>query len=304
MNGAAGCSSPEDQRRLTWAAGLTAGILVLEAAGGILSHSLALLSDAGHMMVDLLALLLSLLAVRFACRPATDRKTFGYHRLEILAALLNGSLLVVLSLYLFYEAVRRLIHPQVVDTRLMLGVAGVGLLANLIGIALLSPSRRNLTVRSALLHILGDAFSSVGVILGGLVMQATGWYRADPLLSLLIGGVILWGAFRLMREACDVLLEATPAGLALPEVSRAIASVSEVVGIHDLHVWSLTTGRPALSGHVVVRGGVSLADTDHILNRIKSVLEARFGICHTTIQLESEAYEEVGEVHGAGEEVG
>jgi len=304
MNDAAESSSRTDQKRLTWAAGLTAGILILEVAGGVLSHSLALLSDAGHMMVDLLALLLSLFAMRFACRPATDRKTFGYYRLEILAALLNGSVLVILSLYLFYEAVRRLIRPQIVDTRLMLGVAGVGLLANLIGIALLSPSRGNLTVRSALLHILGDAFSSVGVILGGVAMQATGWYRADPLLSLIIGVVILGGAFRLMREACDILLEAAPAGIALPEVSRAIASVSEVVGIHDLHVWSLTIGRPALSGHVVVRGDGSLVNTDHILNRIKSVLEERFGICHTTIQLESEAYEEVGEIHGSGEEPG
>lgn len=303
MNGAAGNSSRADQRRLLWAAGLTAGILILEAAGGVLSHSLALLSDAGHMMVDLLALLLSLFAIRFACRPATDRKTFGYYRLEILAALLNGWVLVVLSLYLFYAAVRRLIRPPLVDTRLMLGVAGVGLVANLVGIALLSPSRKNLTVRSALLHILGDAFSSVGVILGGLTMQGTGWYRADPLLSLVIGGVILWGALRVMREACDILLEAAPAGIALSEVSRAIASVGDVVEIHDLHVWCLTIGRPALSGHVVVRD-VSLANTDHILNRIKSVLEERFGICHTTIQLESEAYEEVGEIHGAGEEPG
>jgi cobalt-zinc-cadmium efflux system protein len=186
----------------------------------------------------------------------------------------------------------------------MLGVAGVGLLANLIGIALLSPSRGNLTVRSALLHILGDAFSSVGVILGGLAMQTTGWYRADPLLSVLIGVVILGGAFRLMREACDILLEAAPAGIALSEVSRAIASVREVVGIHDLHVWSLTIGRPALSGHVVVRGDVSLVNTDHILNRIKAILDERFGICHTTIQLESEAYEEVGEVHCAAEKPG
>ena len=289
-----------DRKRLLWAVGLTAVILIVEAVGGYLSHSLSLLSDSGHMMTDLLALLLSLFAVTFASRPATDRKTYGYYRLEILTALLNGSLLVLLSLYLFYESVRRLIRPEEVATTLMLGVAVVGLLANLAGIALLSGSRRNLNVRGAMLHVLGDAFSSLGVIAGALAMKATGWYRADPLISLFISAVILWGAVRLMREACDILLEATPAGMALPDLTRAIQSVEGVVGLHDLHVWSITCGMPALSGHVVVEDGF-LSDSDHILNRIKNVLEERFGICHTTLQLESERYVEVGEVHPPGE---
>ena len=296
MNGALGGCTELDRSRLRWAVGLTASILLLEAAGGVLARSLALLSDSGHMMTDLLALLLCLFAVSVAARPATDRKTYGYYRLEILTALVNGSLLVVLSLYLFYEAVHRLMRPRPVETGLMLAIALVGLLANLIGIAILSPSRQNLNMRAALLHVLGDAFSSVGVILGGLVMKLTGWYRVDPLISLVIGGVILWGALRLMKEACDILLEGAPIGLGLAEVSRAIASVEGVVEIHDLHVWSITTGMPALSGHVVVRDS-SLANTDQVLNRIKTMLEDRFGICHTTVQVESERYVEVGEIH-------
>jgi len=296
MRRAADCDSRRDRRRLRWCVGLTASILVLEAVGGLLADSLALLSDSGHMMTDLLALLLSLFAMNFAARPPTDRKTYGYYRLEILAALFNGTLLAVLSLYLFYEAFRRFVHPRPVATGIMLAVAAVGLLANLAGIAVLSPSRRNLNVRGALLHIMGDAFSSVGVILGGVVMRVTGWYRADPLISILIGVVILWGALRLMKEAGDILLEGAPSGFALREIARAIEGVEGVAGLHDLHVWSITTGMPSLSGHVVVRDAF-LRDSDAMLNRIKEVLEDRFGICHTTLQVESERYEEVGEIH-------
>lgn len=296
MNHAADSDSRRDRSRLRWCVGLTASILVLEAAGGFVAHSLALLSDSGHMMTDLLALLLSLFAINFAARPATDSKTYGYYRLEILVALFNGTLLAVLSLYLFYEAFRRFLSPRPVATGIMLSVAVVGLLANLAGIALLSPSRRNLNVRGALLHVMGDAFSSVGVILGAVVMRLTGWYRADPLISMLIGVVILYGALRLMKEACDILLEAAPAGVALPEIARAIGSVEGVVGLHDLHVWSITTGMPALSGHVVVKDAF-LGDSDAMLNRVKGVLEGRFGICHTTLQVESERYEELGEIH-------
>jgi cobalt-zinc-cadmium efflux system protein len=271
-------------------------ILVVEALGGYFSHSLSLLSDSGHMMTDLLALLLSLFAMTVASRPATDRKTYGFYRLEILTALVNGTILVLISLYLVYEAVRRMLHPEMVATSLMLSVAVVGLIANLVGIALLSGSRRNLNVRAALLHVLGDALSSLGVIGAALIMKFTLWYQADGLISLIISGVILWGAVRLMREACDILLEATPRGVALTELSRAIRSVEGVVDLHDLHVWSITSGMPALSGHVVVKD-TFLADSDHLLNRVKRVLEERFGICHTTLQLESERYEEVGEVH-------
>ncbi len=291
-----GTPGDRDRARLRWCVGLTGTILVVEAVGGYLAGSLALLSDAGHMMTDLLALLLSLFAMSFAARPATHSKTYGYYRMEILTALFNGTLLAVLSLYLFYEAFRRLLHPHPVATGLLLGVAVVGLLANLAGIALLSPGRKNLNIRGALLHVLGDAFSSLGVIAGGLVMRATGWYRADPLISLLIGLVILYGALRLVKEALDILLEAAPSHVAFGEIARTLEAVEGVAGIHDLHVWSITTGMPALSGHVVVEDRF-LSDSDGMLNRIKKVLEERFGIVHTTLQMESKRYEEVGEIH-------
>ncbi len=287
-----------DRRRLLAAAMLTAVILVVEAVGGYVSHSLALLSDAGHMLTDLLALLLSLFGVTVALRPATDQKTYGYLRLEILTALINGTLLVVISLYLIFQAIRRMFRPEAVDASLMLKVAIVGLIANLVGIALLSPSRRNLNVRGALLHMMGDALSSVGVIAGALVIRWTGWTPADGVISLVIGAVILWGAARLMRDASHILLEGVPPGVALADLQRAIQSVEGVVAIHDLHVWCITSGMPALSGHVVAQDRV-LEDSDALLNRIKRVLEESFGICHTTLQLESERYQEVGEIHPA-----
>jgi cobalt-zinc-cadmium efflux system protein len=293
---AGACEPERDRSPLRWCVGITGSILILEAVGGYLAGSLALLSDAGHMMTDLLALLLSLFAIGFASRPSTCSKTYGYYRMEILAALFNGTLLALLSLYLFYEAIKRLVSPRPVATGLMLTVAVVGLLANLAGIALLSPARKSLNIRGALLHLLGDAFSSVGVIAGAVVMRFTGWFRADPLISLLIGVVILWGAVRLIQEALDILLEGAPSGIAFQEIDRAIASLEGVVGIHDLHVWSITSGMPALSGHVVIRDA-ELADSDQMLNRIKRMLEERFGICHTTLQMESEHYQEVGDVH-------
>ena len=283
------------RRRLLAAAVLTGIILVVEAVGGYVSHSLALLSDAGHMMTDLLALLLSLFGVTLALRPATDRKTYGYLRLEILTALINGALLVVIAVYLIVQALRRLYRPEAVDAHLMLSVALVGFIANLAGIALLSPSRRNLNVRAALLHMMGDALSSLGVVAGALVIRWTGWMRADGVISLAIGGVILWGAARLMREASDILLEGAPPGVVVAELARAIQSVEGVVAIHDLHVWSITSGMPSLSGHVVVQDRF-LRDSDELLNRIKRVLEERFSICHTTLQLESERYQEVGDM--------
>ena len=292
-----GCASEKDRRRLIWTLALTGTILVVEAVGGVLSHSLSLLSDAGHMMTDLLAMLLSLFALSMAARPATHHKTYGYHRLEILTALVNGTLLVLVSLYLVYEAIRRLVRPEPVAAQLMLGVAIVGLAANLAGLALLSGSRQNLNVRAALLHVLGDALSSVGVILGAALIAWTGWYRIDALISIVIGGVILYGAVRLMKEACDILLEAAPSGMILGELTRVIRSVEGVVDLHDLHVWSITSGMPALSGHLVVQDRF-LSESDELLNRIKQVLEERFGICHTTLQLESERYVEVGVVHG------
>ena len=275
---------------------LTAGIMIVEVAGGIWANSLSLLSDAGHMLTDVLALGMALFAVTVSCRPATTSKTYGYHRVEILSALTNGVILVVISLAIFYEAYQRFLHPQEVNGGLVLAVAAIGLIANLTGMWILSKARGSLNVRSAWLHVTGDALSSAGVLAGGVVIAATSWYRIDALLSFVIGFVILAGAYNIIRETVDILLEATPKGIRLQEVCRAIESVRGIVGVHDLHVWSITSGLTALSGHVTL-DSTTLARSDEALNRIKEMLRERFQIEHTTIQVESETYTEVGEVH-------
>jgi cobalt-zinc-cadmium efflux system protein len=275
---------------------LTGTVLVVEAVGGILSGSLALISDAGHMLTDLLALVLSLMAVRFAALPATPAKTWGYHRLEILTALLNGALLLGLSSWLLYRAFRRLLDPVPVEGPLMIGVALAGLLANLVSVAVLSRAGHSLNLKAARMHVIGDALSSLGVVIAGLVIALTGWHRIDPVVAAAIALVIIAGALRLVREAVDVLLEATPAGIDLDAVGGAIGAIPGVVEVHDLHVWSITTGLHALSGHVRVAER-DRADPDQVLDRIKRSLRDRFGIVHTTIQIESETYQELGEVH-------
>jgi cobalt-zinc-cadmium efflux system protein len=284
------------RRGLSVTIGLTSIIMIVEVLGGWWANSLALLSDAGHMLTDVLALGMSLFAVTMACRPATTRKTYGYHRIEILAALTNGVILAVISLGISYQAYRRLVHPQPVEGGLVLKVAAVGLAANLIGIWLLSRSQGGLNVRSARLHVAGDALSSVGVLVAGIVIALKGWYRIDALISLGIGVIIIAGAFHLLRETVDILLESAPMGMELMEVCRAIESIKGIKQCHDLHIWSITSGMTALSGHVIL-DPVAFAESDEILNKIKEMLNRRFKIEHTTIQVESESYTEVGEVH-------
>jgi cobalt-zinc-cadmium efflux system protein len=284
------------RRQLVLVLWLTGSVLVLEVAGGLLAGSLALLSDAGHMLTDLLALVLCLMAVGFASLPATARKTYGYHRLEILSALVNGAVLLLISGVLLVKAVGRFLDPRPIQGGLMTGIALVGLLANLLALAILSRGHRSLNIRGARMHLIGDALSSFGVVLAGAAIALTGWYRLDPIVAGVIAVVIVVGAFRLVREAVDVLLEATPAGLGLDEVSAAIATVPGVIEVHDLHVWSITTGLPALSGHVRVDGDTR-ATSDEMLNRIKQTVRDRFGIVHTTIQIESRVYQELGDVH-------
>ena len=283
-------------RALVSVIALTATFMLVEAAGGILSGSLALLSDAGHMLTDLLALVLSLMAVRFASLPATPGRSYGYHRVEILSALFNGSLLILLSGVLLYNAARRLTHPVAIDGGIMLGVAAVGLLANLVAIALLARCESNLNVRGARMHLIGDALSSFGVVLAAVVINLTGWTPIDPILGGVIAVVIVVGAFRLVREAVDVLLESAPAGIDPDQVSRAILTVPGVLEVHDLHIWSITTGLPALSGHVRVRAAEANGG-DQMLDLIKRTLRDRFGIVHTTIQMETPDYRDLGDIH-------
>ena len=276
--------------------GLTVVILLLEVAGGAMANSLSLLSDAGHMLTDALALGMALFAVTVACRPATARKTYGYYRVEILTALSNGVVLAVIALVIFYEAYRRFYAPQPVNGPVVLVVATIGLAANLAGMWMLSRASHNLNVRAARMHVMSDALSSGGVLVAGAVIMLTSWYRIDSLLSFVIGVVILTGAYRILRETVDILLESTPTDLALEDVSRAIEGIEGIEGVHDLHIWSITSGMTALSGHVIL-DSVAMANSDDLLNCIKEMLRKRFKIEHTTIQVESESYAEVGEVH-------
>jgi cobalt-zinc-cadmium efflux system protein len=286
-----------DRTSLAWTMVLTIGVMIVEAAGGVLSNSLALLADAGHMFTDVLALGLAMFAITFAARAAPDRVSFGYYRIEILSALANGVLLVLISLGIFYESYQRFWDPPEVSGGTVLIVALIGLVANLAGLHILrGASRRCLNVRGAVMHVLGDALSSGAVVVSGLVILLTGWRRIDSILSVAISFVIIVGAVRLVRESVDVLLEASPSGIELKTVTSDIRGIPGVRQVHDLHIWSITSGMPALSGHVVL-DATTLSHSDSILNSIKALLKERYQIHHTTIQIESEAYREIGEVH-------
>jgi cobalt-zinc-cadmium efflux system protein len=274
---------------------VTTAILLAEVVGGLLSHSLSLLSDAGHMLSDLVAQGLSLAAIVIATRPADARRTYGWYRIEILAALTNGLTLLVLALWIMWQAAHRVAAPVEVHTGLMLKVATVGFVANLFSAWLLH-GLSSLNMRSAYLHLLLDSLSSAAVIIGGAIMHfARGAYVADPIISILIGLFVLYSAFRLIREAVDVLLEAVPREIDLAGVTHAIDHVDGVAGVHDLHIWTITSGLHALSAHIVVHADERSAQ-DQLLNRVKEMLLREFSIAHTTLQLESEDYEHVGHV--------
>ena len=272
--------------RLAAALGLTLAVLVIEVAGALLSGSLALLADAGHMLTDAGGLALALFAIWIAARPPTPEKTYGYYRAEILAALVNGAALLVVAGGILVEAYRRLLAPPDVLAAPMLAVAAVGLVANL-GCAWLlrADAGASLNVRGAYLHVLGDALSSVAVLAAGLVLLATGWALADPLASVAIALVLVPRTWALLRQAVNILLEGTPAHLDLAEIEAAIREVPGVRRVHDLHVWTLTSAREAMSAHVVVD---DVGESERLLDALHAVLHARFGIDHTTIQLETE----------------
>jgi cobalt-zinc-cadmium efflux system protein len=291
-----GCSRLRDRRSLLIAAGLAGSILLLEVAGGLWSGSLALLADAGHVLTDLLAMLMAYTALVLASRPPDTRRTFGYHRFEILSALTNGLLLLFMAAVILWEAIQRLRDPVAVASGAMLVVAVVGLVANLAGVLVLSRASGSLNMRGALWHLVGDTLSSVGVILAAVAIRFTGLDVLDPALSVVIAAVIVYGAVRLIREAADILLESAPSGLDRDAVAAAIRNLDGVLAVHDLHIWSITTGMPALSGHVIVPVE-DCSGSDEILTRIKVLLEERFSIHHTTIQVESESFQEIGVLH-------
>jgi cobalt-zinc-cadmium efflux system protein len=270
-----------------WAAlGLTGTFLLVEAAVGLLTGSLALLADAAHMLVDTAGLALSLLAVWFAGRPATLEKTYGYYRAEILAALVNGVVLCVLAIAILATAYERLWSPPPVPGMPVLAVAVLGLGVNLAGAAILhAGARESLNVRSAYLELWGDALSSLAVIAAGAIMVWTGWHLADPLASAAVALVILPRTWVLLSHAVNILMEGTPAHLDVAQIEAEMCQVRGVRRVHDLHVWTLTSGRDALSAHVVVAPD---AAGDVTLDALHVLLHARFGIDHTTIQLETE----------------
>jgi cobalt-zinc-cadmium efflux system protein len=290
---ATGARAPAEQRaherqRLAWTLGTTLIILVAEVIGGFVSHSLALLSDAGHMFSDVVAQGLSLAAMYLAARPADARRTYGWHRLEILAALLNGLTLFALAAGILWSGALRLRAPVEVHTGIMMLVAGVGLLANVIGAWLLHDAQ-TLNARSAYLHLLLDLLSSVAVLIAGAVMYfARGWFWLDPLLSMLIALFILYSAYRLMKEAVDVLLETVPRNIDLAGVCNAVGGLDGVLAVHDLHIWTITSGLYALSAHIVV---AEKQPPDDLIRRVNELLRRDFAIGHTTLQLESSEYD-------------
>ncbi len=276
-------------RRLNLALAMTAGILVIEVIGGILTRSLALLSDAGHVLADLFALGISAYALRLSRVPPDRARTFGYHRAEVFAALVNGIGLLAISVAIVIAAVRRFASPVPIESLPMSVVAAVGLAANLGIVALLRKHwKGNLNTQSALMHVVGDLLASVAVLGGGLLMWVTGWYIVDPLLGLLITAVIARGAVRLLGESIHILLEGTPRSIELGAVENAICEIPGVTGVHDLHVWSLCSDFCALSAHVLV-AEESTAKTRIIVGEVGRMLEDRFRIVHATIQPECEA---------------
>jgi cobalt-zinc-cadmium efflux system protein len=275
----------ETRRRLMLALAITAIVMVVELVGGWLAGSLALLADAAHMLADVAALGLALVAAWIAQRPATPERSFGFLRLEILAALINGAVLFAIAIGIGVEAWQRLRVPPAVNGPLLLAVAAIGFVANLAAVLILHRGHQHsLNQKGAYLHVLGDLLGSVGALIAGVVVIAFGWILADPLISVLIGALVLVSAWRLVKESSDVLLEAAPRHIALSDVHDRIASVPGVESVHDLHLWTVTSGVVAMSGHLVVKDP---AANQPVLEAVQDRMRA-LGIAHVTVQVEKE----------------
>lgn len=284
-----------DRRALRWALGLTALFCVVEFVGGWLSNSLALLSDAVHMLTDVASLTLGLFALWVAHRPPSANKTFGYHRAEILAALANGVALCLAVVFIVREAIDRLGTEHRVDTTGMLVIAGIGVAVNLLCARLLAPrAGSSLNVRAAFLHVVADLLGSLGTIVAAVVIVCTGWFAADAVAGIVIAALVLVSAWRLVRESLDILMEAVPSHIDLDRLRGEMEQVAGTCRVHDLHVWTLTTGQYALAAHAVIDAS---ADGDAILEEMRALLARRFAIQHVTIQLEGERPCEPESVH-------
>lgn len=279
-----------NKKGLQIALGITSFIMLLEFVGGLLTNSLALLSDSGHMLSDAASLLLSLVAIHFAIRPASARKTYGYYRFEILAALANGVTLLLLSLWIIVEAVQRFFAPPEVASGTMIWIAMIGLLSNLASAWFMMRNgdiEENLNVRSAYLHVLGDALGSVGAIIAGIFMYFFGWYIADPIASLIVAIIILKSAWGVVHHSVHVLMEGAPHTLQVSEVEQTLRQMEGVKDVHDLHIWTITSGKDSLSCHLLIGEDV---DSQTILQKAIHLLEKKFHIKHTTIQIETKDF--------------
>jgi cobalt-zinc-cadmium efflux system protein len=271
---------------LRWSLLVTSAFVIFEVLAGIRAHSLALISDAGHNFTDALALGLAWLGFYLQSKPADEIKTFGYHRAGVLSAFVNALTLVALSVWIFYESVARLTHPQFVNETVMMAVAGLGLVMNGgIMLALKRASHGDVNIRGAFIHMLGDALGSVAIIAGALAIHYTGWRQVDPILSILIALLIVWTAWDIIRESLNILLEGLPRGIRLGDVTSAMKATAGVLDVHDLHIWSLGSSAHALSCHVLIED-VPPSASDVILRRLNGVLEEKFHIAHTTVQFE------------------
>jgi len=278
----------ENKRRLAVTLALAAAYMVAEVVGGLWTNSLALLADAGHMLSDVAALGLSLFALWIAERPPNARRTYGYYRMEILAALVNGAALVAVAVMVFVEACQRFVEPPEVQGAAMMAIAVGGLGVNLLSLLILSGARHaNLNLRGAWLHVLGDSLGSVGAIFAGVLIWAYNWRWADPAVSAAIGSLIVYSSWRLLTEAVSVLMESAPRGIDVDRIRDTLSGVSGVTGVHDLHVWTITSGMDSLSAHVVVSDSQPAAA---LLTEIRQLLASEFGVHHVTIQIESEEF--------------
>jgi cobalt-zinc-cadmium efflux system protein len=270
---------------LRWSLAATVVFVLIQAGAGLTAGSLALLSDAGHNLTDALALALAMFGVYLQRKPADQARTFGYHRGGVLAAFVNALMLILLSLYLFYESWHRLLNPQPVHEPTMIVVAGLGIVLNVAIMAGLHNSRSDVNIRAAWLHMFGDALGSVAIIIGAIAIRQTGWLSIDPLLSILIGGLIIWTAIDITRDSLNILLEGMPRGLTLPAVEDALRRVQGVSDVHDVHVWSLGSGAHSLSCHAIIED-MPPSESEQILQKINCMLGDQFQIHHTTVQFE------------------
>jgi len=289
-------SHEREQMSLKIAIAVTTGIMMLELIGGISSNSLALISDAWHMFTDASALIMCFLAGELSLKPPDSNRTFGYHRVEILSALVNGTTLVALALFIFYEAINRLFFPAEVKGLEMLIITIVGLIANIFSMTILSKGMMRLNVKSAFMHVASDALSSIGVLTAAMIILYTNWYLADPIVSIAVGLTVMHSTIKMLKEVLQILLEGVPSKINVGDVVTTIKGIPGIIDVHDVHIWSITSYMHVLSAHVVVGKG-SLNSIGEILNETKRKIDEKYGISHTTLQVEPEAYDEVGEVH-------